>query len=91
MQLVGAVYLDDIRHLIFRTELYRQFSVAQVMKKPEGILTVNDSMDVVVATFDKTHAWTLPVVDEEDVFVGFIRKSAVLTVYRQMLADLSTD
>ena len=36
-------------------------------------------------------AWTLPVVDEEGIFVGFIRKSTVLTVYRQMLADLSND
>jgi len=91
MQFVGAVYLDDIRHLIFRAELYRQFSVAQLMKKPEGILTVNDSMDVVVSTFDRTHAWTLPVVDEEGLFIGFIRKSSVLTVYRQLLADFSTD
>ena len=91
MQFVGAVYLDDIRHLIFRSELYRQFTVAQLMKKPECTLTVNDSMDVVAATFDKTHAWTLPVVDAEGVFVGFIRKSSVLTVYRQLLADLSND
>ena len=91
MQFVAAVYLDDIRHLIFRSELYRQFTVAQLMKQPEGILKVNDSMDVVVTTFDNTHAWTLPVVDDEGVFVGFIRKSSVLTVYRQMLADLSTD
>jgi CIC family chloride channel protein len=91
MQFVAAVYLDDIRHLIFRSELYRQFTVAQLMKQPEGILKVNDSMDVVVTTFDNTHAWTLPVVDDEGIFVGFIRKSAVLTVYRQMLADFSTD
>jgi CIC family chloride channel protein len=48
-------------------------------------------MDVVVKVFDKTGAWTLPVVDEEGVFVGFIRKSSVLTVYRQVLADFSND
>ena len=91
MQFVAAVYLDDIRHLIFRSELYRQFTVAQLMKKPEAILRVNDSMDVVVSTFDKTHTWTLPVVDDDGVFVGFIRKSSVLTVYRQLLADFSND
>ncbi len=91
MQLVGVVYLDDIRHLVFRTELYRQLSVSQLMVKPDTVLTVNDSMDVVVSVFDRTKAWTLPVVDAEGLFVGFIRKSAVLTVYRQMLADLSTD
>jgi CIC family chloride channel protein len=52
---------------------------------------VNDPMEVVGSVFDKTGAWTLPVVDEEGLFVGFLRKSTVLTVYRQMLADLSND
>ncbi|MCF0196208.1 MAG: chloride channel protein [Bacteroidaceae bacterium] len=88
---VGAVYLDDIRHVVFRSELYRQFRVSQLMVMPEALLTTADSMDIVVATFDRTGAWTLPVVDAGGVFVGFIRKSTVLTVYRQMMADLSTD
>jgi CIC family chloride channel protein len=91
MQFIGAVYLDDIRHLVFRTELYRDFAVSQLMKQPEAQLSVNDSMDVVVSTFDRTHAWTLPVVDSDGIFVGFIRKSSVLTVYRQVLADFSND
>ena len=91
MQFVGAVYLDDIRHLVFRTELYRDFAVSQLMTQPEALLSVNDPMEVVVSVFDRTGAWTLPVVDEEGIFVGFIRKSTVLTVYRQMLADLSND
>ena len=91
MQFVGAVYLDDIRHLVFRTELYRNFAVSELMKQPEAKLSVNDPMDVVVSVFDRTGAWTLPVVDEEGIFVGFIRKSTVFSVYRQMLADLSND
>ncbi len=91
MQFVGAVYLDDIRHLVFRTELYREFAVSQLMAQPEALLSVNDSMDVVVSVFDRTGAWTLPVVDADGVFVGFIRKSTVLTVYRQVLADFSND
>ncbi len=91
MQFLGAVYLDDIRHLVFRTELYREFRVSQLMKKPEALLSVQDSMDVVVTTFDRTLAWTLPVVSAEGVFVGFIRKSSVLAAYRQVLADFSTD
>ncbi len=91
MQFIGAVYLDDIRHLIFRTELYRQFQVSQLMKQPEATLSINDSMDVVVSVFDRTRAWTLPVVDSQGVFVGFIRKSTILTVYRQVLTDFSAD
>lgn len=91
MKFVGAVYLDDIRHVVFRTELYREFRVSQMMKQPQALLSVNDSMDVVVSVFDRTRAWTLPVVDDEGRFVGFIRKSAVLSAYRQLLSDFSVD
>ena len=91
MKFVGAVYLDDIRHVVFRTELYREFRVSQLMKQPQALLSVNDSMDVVVSVFDRTRAWTLPVVDDEGRFVGFIRKSAVLSAYRQLLSDFSVD
>ncbi len=90
-QLVGIVYLDDIRHLIFRSELHREFRVSQLMKKPIVCLNVNDSMDYIVRMFDQTGMWTLPVVDAEGLFVGFIRKSSILTKYRQLLADFSTD
>jgi CIC family chloride channel protein len=91
MKLMGVVYLDDIRHLIFRTELYRDFRVAQLMKPPVARLSVQDPMDVVLKVFDRTRMWNLPVVDSEGTFVGFIRNSSVLAVYRQMMADYSTD
>lgn len=89
--LIGIIYLDDIRHIMFRQELYHRFTVGELMKEYVARLSINDSMDVVVAAFDKTKAWTLPVVDDEGVFVGFIRKSKVFTIYRQLLADLSDD
>ena len=91
MQLVGVVYLDDIRHLVFRPELFGQFRVSQLMAQPPARLGTEDSMDSVVKTFDNTHAWTLPVVDNKGMFVGFIRKSTILTVYRKLLADYSND
>ncbi len=90
-QLQGVLYLDDVRHVMFRQELYQTILVGQLMSKPVARLIINDPMDVVVATFDKTKAWTLPVVDSEGVFMGFIRKSKVFTNYRQMLADMSDD
>lgn len=89
--LIGIVYLDDVRHIMFRQELYHRFTVGELMTEYPARLSINDSMDVVVATFDHTNAWTLPVVDGDGVFVGFIRKSKVFTNYRKMLADLSDD
>ena len=45
----------------------------------------------IVKVFERTGAWTLPVVDDDNCFVGFIRKSRVFTIYRELLADISND
>ncbi len=90
-RLVGIIYLDNVRPIMFRQELYHRFQIGQLMSEPVARLNINDSMDVVLLTFDRTGAWTLPVVDTEGTFMGFIRKSHVLTLYRKMMADLSDD
>ena len=56
------------------------------MAESPAVLGVNDSMDSIVRTFDRTRAWNLPVVDSDGVFVGFIRKSTILSVYRRSLS-----
>lgn len=90
-KLVGIVYLDNVRPIMFRQELYHRFKISELMSEPVARLNINDSMDIVVMTFDKTGMWTLPVVDTEGIFMGFIRKSRVLTNYRKTMADLSDD
>ena len=90
-KLVGIVYLDNVRPIMFRQELYHRFKISELMSEPVARLNINDSMDVVVMTFDKTGMWTLPVVDTEGIFMGLIRKSRVLTNYRKTMADLSDD
>ncbi|MBQ7570618.1 MAG: chloride channel protein [Bacteroidaceae bacterium] len=90
-QLVAVLYIDDIRHIMFRTELYHRYRVDQLMVQPAARLSTQDEMEDVVKVFERTGAWTLPVVDSAGCFVGFIRKSRVFTMYRQMLADNSDD
>lgn len=89
--LVGVLYIDDIRHIMFRTELHNDFRVAQLMKPPYPRLDIADSMETVVKVFDESKNWTLPVVDRKGAFQGFIRRSAVFKQYRQMMADISQD
>ena len=90
-RLVGIVYLDNVRPVMFRQELYHRFQIGQLMSEPVARLNIDDSMDVVLLTFDKTGAWILPVVDMDGIFMGFVRKSHVLTLYRKMVDDLSND
>ncbi len=90
-KLLAVLVLDRVRHVMFRTELYHRLHVRDLMSQCAARLTTNDAMDVVVAAFDRTKAWTLPVVDANGTFVGFIRRSHVFAMYRQMMADLSDE
>ncbi len=89
--LKGVVNLDDVRHMMFRTELYGEFTVGQLMSEPQARLYPGDPMEVVVHTFERTGAWALPVVERNGRFIGFIRKSRLLAMYRQMMADISNE
>ncbi len=91
MQLIGIMRLDDIRHLVFRPELFHRFRVSQLMIEAPAILSIDDSMDSIIRTFDRTHSWNLPVANHDGIFVGFIRKSTILSVYRRILSDYSND
>lgn len=90
-QLIGVLYIDDIRHIMFRTELHQEFRVDGLMRPAPARLDIDDSMDVILRVFARTHAWTLPVVTKDGIFVGFIRKSRVHAVYKKMMSDYSDD
>ena len=90
-KLKAVLYVDDVRHIIMRSELFGSLFVHQLMKPYVARIDIDDSMDVVLKVFARTKAWTLPVVDRDGVFLGFIRKSRVHAVYRKMMADYTDD
>ena len=90
-RLLGEVDITKLRHVIFRTELYHRFLVSQVMTPPAATLSTHDSMELVMQTFDRTSAYTLPVLDADQRLVGYVTRSRVFTTYRQMVADMSEE
>lgn len=85
----GIVLLDDIRNIMFRTELYTRFRVAKLMISPPAMISVQDTMEKVMKVFDDTNAWNLPVVDESNRYIGFVSKSKIFNTYRQVLVHFS--
>lgn len=88
--LKGVVLLDDIRNIMFRTDLYPKMTVSRFMAMPPARVEVTDSMASVMKTFDKTNAWNLPVVDHGK-YVGFVSKSKIFNSYRDILKNYSDD
>ncbi|MDR3705573.1 MAG: chloride channel protein [Paludibacteraceae bacterium] len=88
---LGEVQLDEVRNIMFRQELYSRFTVRRLMISPPAIITVEESMDKVMNTFDKCKAWNLPVVDQEGKYLGYVSKSQIFNSYRQVLVHFSDD
>ena len=89
--LLGEVNVNNIRHLMFRTELYNHFTVAQLMTPPPVTLGMNDPMEDVMQRFEETHVNMLPVVDMENHLIGYISRTRMYAQYRQMVADMSAE
>lgn len=87
----GILNLATIRKIIFRSELYSLYTAEQLMQQPAEKLSINENMASVMSKFQKTGAEVLPVVTEENTFVGFVSRTHLLESYRQILKDFSEE
>lgn len=88
--LVGIVLLDDIRHIMFNTDMYNTVFVRDLMLLPPTHISPDESMDEVMKKFDETGSWNLPVI-KNGKYIGFLSKSKLFSIYRNMLLDISAE
>lgn len=89
--LIGLVYLNDIRNIIFRPELYNRFKVSKFMVGTPAKIKIDMPMEKVMNLFEDTKAWNLPVVDADGKYKGIISQSTVFNAYREVLVDNYSD
>jgi len=88
--LEGVVLLDDVRDIMFDTEIYDDTLVSDLMVMPPSYIDKREKVDSVMETFNKTGAWNLPVLDGGR-YVGFLSKSRIFSTYRDLLMEVSED
>ena len=87
----GYVSLEDIRRDMFKKDLYKTQHVFNFMKSAPAYVYVDEKMDSVMAKFEQTGAWNLPVVDRDRTYLGFVSKSKIFSAYRDQLKQVSHD
>ena len=85
----GAIHVEDIRSIMFNSEMY-ETSVLNLLFIPPEIIESTDSMDLVMKKFERSGAWNLPVV-ENSKYIGYVSKSKLFNSYRSLLKDISVD
>ncbi|MBJ7880888.1 chloride channel protein [Gelidibacter salicanalis] len=87
--LKGIILLDDIRPIMFDPTLYSEVFARDVMQAPPDTIDIKkDKMTEIMKKFQDSNAWNLPVVDD-GIYVGFISKSKLLTMYRRKLINIT--
>jgi len=87
----GVVVMDQIREIMFDREQYDKTTVADLMIIPPVMVHFSDTMDMVATKFHESGNYNLPVIDEDDKYVGFVSRANVFTTYRRMLKHFSED
>lgn len=87
-KLVGLIHMDKIRNIMFDHSKYETTTVKELMVRPAAIVELNENIFEVLAKFESTGQWNLPVL-ENGIYMGFLSKSTILTRYRKELMDVS--
>ena len=90
-QLLGEIDVTQMRHVMFRTELYGRFTASDVMTPIAATLTMGDPMTEVMEKFETVNASNLPVVDVDGTLKGYISRARTFNMYRKIVADYSAE
>ncbi|MFW5759689.1 MAG: chloride channel protein [Cyclobacteriaceae bacterium] len=88
--LKGIVHLNNIRHIMFRTELYGEVKVKDLMFIPHNAVDPDQSMEEVAKEIQESGHFNIPVV-KNGKYIGFVSRANVFSSYRRMLRYFSED
>jgi len=86
--LKGILTIDDLRPFLLNKDR-EELSISKLMKAPPVTIHPKNDPSQIIQAFDDTGVWNLPVVTENNEFIGFISKSTILMSYRQLLKEYS--
>ena len=87
----GVVTLDDVREIMFDRSRYDKVRICTVMKSAPAFVYMDEKMESVMEKFESTRAWNLPVLDDENKYLGFVSKSKIFSSYRDQLKAVSDE
>jgi len=86
----GVMNMDNIREIMFKTELYDTVFVRNLMAKSPVSISPGESMEDVALKFHQSSDFNIPVISGGR-YVGFISRARLFSSYRQLLKKWSED
>lgn len=83
--LMGIIYSERLFSLLLGEEEGAEKTFENLAQKPNDIIKEKENMELVMAKMNRDDVWILPVVDDENKYLGFVSKSSVFNKYRALL------
>ncbi|MEG2665805.1 MAG: chloride channel protein, partial [Bacteroidales bacterium] len=87
---LGMVFLDDVKTLIFRPELYNKIYVRELMFQPPCTADISETMDQIAHKFLQIPDYNIPILDGKT-YIGFVSRANVFSNYRKKVKEMSND
>ena len=86
----GIIFLDQIRNIMFKPEMYETTAVHSLLFMPSNIVHHDDDMETVAGKFQHSGKYNL-IVLKDGKYEGFVSRANVFSHYREILKDMSED
>jgi len=86
----GVIFINDIRNIIFKRELYDTVKVSDLMFFPTPTVSPTENMEDIAHKFQTSTHFNLPVLDNGK-YIGFVSRARVFSAYRKIMKDFSED
>lgn len=87
---IGMIRMDDIRQIIFRSELYNEIKVREIMVQPDVVIEHNEPMEQIAQKFNISGKYNIAVLKDGE-YMGFLSRVKLFSTYRNLLRDFSDD
>lgn len=84
-RLVGLVYIDDVKSILLKEDVFDKTVIADIMVKPHYTISIKDDIEKIMRLFDLSGLWVIPVVQTDGLFIGFADKRKLLGLLRETL------
>ena len=85
----GLIYVEEVLKRAIHVSGTAELTVHDLTQTAPDVLFINDSLKDVLKKMEKENAWLLPVLNEQEEFVGIVSKTAIFNKYRALLSRQS--
>lgn len=90
MNFYGVIFINDVRNIIFNTEIWDTTLVKDLMYMPDLLVDPSESMQAVAQKFQESNHYNLPVI-KNGKYLGFVSRAQVFSTYRKLLREFSDE